>query len=95
MSNIFDMEPAMSRLSFQEKMLYAQLVCLIGLVAFYLHFLNNTPPGHHFFHAVLLGVLLLFASFRLLMRRGLTAGPAGTCVPPCTGSWCAGACERP
>jgi hypothetical protein len=70
MSNIFDMENSMSRLSFQEKMLYAQLVCLIVLVGFYLHFLNNTPPGHHFFHAVLLGVLLLFASFRLLMRRG-------------------------
>jgi len=70
MSNIFDMEPPMSRLSFQEKMLYAQLVCLIGLVGFYLHFLNNTPPGGHWFHAVLLVVILVFASFRLIMRRG-------------------------
>ena len=70
MSNIFNMEPPMSRLSFQEKMLYAQLVCLAILVAFYLHFLNDTPPGHHFFHAVLLGVLLVFASFRMILRRG-------------------------
>ena len=60
----------MSRLSFQEKMLYAQLVCLAILVGFYLHFLNDTPPGHHFFHAVVLGVLLVFASFRMILRRG-------------------------
>jgi hypothetical protein len=70
MSNIFDMENSMSRLSFQEKMLYAQLVGLAVVVAFYLHFLNNTPPGHHFFHAVVLVVILLFASFRMLLRRG-------------------------
>ena len=70
MSNIFDMENSMSRLSFQEKMLYAQLVGLIAVIAFYLHFLNNTPPGHHWFHAVLLIVILLFASFRMILRRG-------------------------
>jgi hypothetical protein len=70
MSNIFDTEIAMSRLSFQEKMLYAQLVGLAVLVGYYLHFLNNTPPGHHFFHAVVLIALLVFGSFRLLMRRG-------------------------
>lgn len=70
MSNIFYMEPAMSRLSFQEKMLYAQLVGLTILVAFYLHFLNNTPPGHHWFHAAVIVVLFLFASFRMILRRG-------------------------
>jgi len=70
MSNIFDTEIAMSRLSFQEKMLYAQLVGLLVLGVYYVHFLMYTPPGHHWFHAVVLGALLLFASFRLLMRRG-------------------------
>lgn len=70
MSNIFDTEIAMSRLSFQEKMLYAQLVGLFVVGGYYVHFLMYTPPGHHFFHAVVLIALLLFASFRLLMRRG-------------------------
>ena len=70
MSNIFDTEIAMSRLSFQEKMLYAQLVGILVVGVYYVHFLMYTPPGHHFFHAVVLIALLLFASFRLLLRRG-------------------------
>ena len=36
MSNIFDMEIIMSRLSFGEKMLYAQLVGLLVVGVFYL-----------------------------------------------------------
>jgi hypothetical protein len=60
----------MSRLSFQEKMLYAQLVGLIVVGVYYAHFLVTAPPGHHFLHAVLLIVLLLFVSFRTILRRG-------------------------
>ncbi len=60
----------MSRLSFQEKMLYAQLFGLVAVIAYYAHFLVTAPPGHHFFHAVLLILLLLFVSFRTILRRG-------------------------
>jgi|GEM_PF-2080450 len=70
MSNIFDTEIAMSRLSFQEKMLYAQLVGLLVVGAYYAHFLVHRQPGQHWFHAVILGVALLFAAFRMALRRG-------------------------
>lgn len=70
MSNIFDMEILMSRLSFQEKMLYAQLLGLVVVGVYYAHVLVNAPPGHHWLHAVILVLLLLFASFRMLLRRG-------------------------
>jgi len=69
MSNIFDMEILMSRLNFGEKMLYAQLVGLIVVVVFYAHFLVHSGAGGHWFHALLLGLILLFASFRTLLRR--------------------------
>jgi hypothetical protein len=69
MSNIFDMENSMSRLSFQEKMLYAQLLGLVVVVVFYAHYLVHQPPGQHWFHAVILGLILLFAAFRMLLRR--------------------------
>ena len=69
MSNIFDMEILMSRLSFGEKMLYAQLVGLVVVVVFYAHFLVHSGAGGHWFHALLLGLILLFASFRTLLRR--------------------------
>lgn len=60
----------MSRLGFQEKMLWAQLVGMVVVVVYYAHFLQQAPPGHHYFHAVLLVLLLLFGSFRMLLRRG-------------------------
>jgi hypothetical protein len=69
MSNIFDMENPMSRLSFQEKMLWAQLAGLAVVSAFYIHFLAYAPPGHHYFHAVLVGLLFVFVFFRIIMRR--------------------------
>jgi hypothetical protein len=69
MSNIFDMEIVMSRLSFGEKMLYAQLVGLIVVGVFYVHYLVHQPPGGHRFHALLIVLILLFASFRTLLRR--------------------------
>jgi hypothetical protein len=70
MSNIFDMENPMSRLSFQEKMLWAQLAGLAVVSAFYVHFLAHAAPGHHYFHAVLIGLLFVFVFFRIIMRRG-------------------------
>jgi uncharacterized membrane protein len=60
----------MSRLSFQEKMLYAQLAGLVVVVVFYAHYLVHSHPGGHWFHALLIGLILLFASFRLILRRG-------------------------
>ena len=59
----------MSRLSFQEKMLWAQLVGIAVIVAFYAHFLVHSGPGHHYFHALLLVLLFLFASVRTFLRR--------------------------
>jgi uncharacterized membrane protein len=59
----------MSRISFQEKMLWAQLVGIAVVVAFYAHFLVHSGPGHHYFHALILVLLLLFASFRTFFSR--------------------------
>ena len=59
----------MSRISFQEKMLWAQLVGIAVVVVFYAHFLVHSGPGHHYFHALLLVLLLLFVSFRTFFRR--------------------------
>jgi uncharacterized membrane protein len=69
MSNIFDMEKRMSRLGFQEKMLWAQLGGILVVVGFYGRFLVHAGPGHHYFHAVLLVLLFLFASVRMFVRR--------------------------
>jgi uncharacterized membrane protein len=59
----------MSRFGFQEKMLWAQLVGMVVVVAFYAHFLVHARPGHHYFHALLLVLLFLFASIRTFLRR--------------------------
>jgi hypothetical protein len=59
----------MSRLSFQEKMLWAQLAGIVVVVLFYGHFLVHAGPGHHYFHALVLVPLFLFASVRLFFRR--------------------------
>ena len=59
----------MSRMSFQEKMLWAQLVGMFAVVAFYLQYLVHSGPGHHYFHAVVLVLLFLFASVRTFFRR--------------------------
>jgi hypothetical protein len=69
MSNIFDTESTMSRLTIHEKLLYAQLLGLFIVGAYYAHFLVNAPPGHHWFHAVVLALILLFASFRNILQR--------------------------
>jgi uncharacterized membrane protein len=59
----------MSRLTFQERMLWAQLAAILAVGVFYVHFLNNAPPGHHYFHAVILAVLLVFGSISFVARR--------------------------
>ena len=59
----------MSRLSFQEKMLWAQLVGIVIVVVFYGHFLVHSGPGHHYFHALLIVLLFLFATMRTFLRR--------------------------
>ena len=59
----------MSRISFQEKMLWAQLVGVVIVVVFYAHFLVHAGTGHHYFHAFLLVLLFLFASVRTFFRR--------------------------
>jgi uncharacterized membrane protein len=58
----------MQRLSFQEKMLWAQLLGMAVVVVFYAHFLQHAGPGHHYFHALLLVLLFVFASVRTLVR---------------------------
>ena len=58
----------MSRLSFQEKMLWAQLLGIVVVVVFYAQFLQHSTPGHHYFHALLLVLLFLFASVRTFFR---------------------------
>jgi len=59
----------MSRLSFQEKMLWAQLLGIALVVVFYAHYLVHAAPGRRFFHAFLLILLLVFAFVRTLVRR--------------------------
>jgi O-antigen ligase len=59
----------MSRLAFQERMLWAQLAAILAVGVFYVHFLNNAPPGHHYFHAVILAVLLVFGSISFAARH--------------------------
>lgn len=69
MSTIFYTENPMSRLTFQEKMLWAQLAGILAVGVYYAHFLAHAGPGHHFFHAVVIVLLLLFASVRFFVRR--------------------------
>lgn len=59
----------MSNLSLQEKMLWAQLVGIVVVVLFYGHYLVHAGPGHHYFHALLIVLLFLFATVRLFLRR--------------------------
>src|SRR5215469_12415773 len=59
----------MSRLSFQEKMLWAQLLGILVVGVFYAHYLVHANPGHHYFHAVVLALLFLFGSARIFARR--------------------------
>jgi hypothetical protein len=68
MSNIFDTEATMSRLSFKEKMLWVQLAGVVIVGGYYIHFLTRTH-GHHYFHAIILILLLLFGLVRLLAKR--------------------------
>jgi hypothetical protein len=63
------MENYMTRLSLQEKMLWVQLLGIVVVVLFYGHYLVHSGPGHHYFHALLIGLLFLFATFRLILRR--------------------------
>jgi uncharacterized membrane protein len=63
------MENLMSRLAFQEKMLWAQLLAILAVGVFYVHFLNNAPPGHHYFHVLIVGLLLIFGSVSFVARR--------------------------
>ena len=60
----------MSRLSFQEKMLWVQLVGILAVGGYYVHSLAPSGPGHHYFHAVVIVLLFLFACVRFLARRG-------------------------
>lgn len=59
----------MSRLAFQEKLLWAQLIGIPVTIVVYAHFFVHTGPGHHYFHALVLFFLLVFGSVRLYARR--------------------------
>jgi O-antigen ligase len=59
----------MSRLAFQERMLWAQLAAILAVGVYYVHFLNNAPPGHHYLHALILGLLLVFGSISFAARH--------------------------
>jgi uncharacterized membrane protein len=58
----------MSRLGFQEKMLWAQFAGVMVVVGFYIRYLAHSGPGHHYFHAILIGLLFLFASVRTFVQ---------------------------
>jgi hypothetical protein len=58
----------MSRLGFQEKMLWARFGGVIVVVGFYLRYLAHSAPGHHYLHAVFIVLLFLFASVRTFVR---------------------------
>ena len=58
----------MSRLSFQEKMLWARLAGVMVVAGFYLRYLMHSSPGNHYLHAVLIVLLFLFASVRTFVR---------------------------
>jgi hypothetical protein len=59
----------MSRLTFQERMLWAQLAAILGVGVFYAHYLVHAGPGRHYFHALIVGLLLVFGSVRFVARR--------------------------
>jgi hypothetical protein len=59
----------MFRLAFQEKMLWAQLLAILAVGVYYVYFLVHAGPGHHYFHAVIPGVLLVFGSISFVARR--------------------------
>jgi len=58
----------MSRLGFQEKMLWARFAGVMVVVGFYLRYLAHSAPGNHYFHAIIIVLLFLFASVRTLAR---------------------------
>lgn len=58
----------MSRLGFQEKMLWGQFAGVLVVVGFYLRYLAHSAPGNHYLHAVLIVLLFLFASVRGVVR---------------------------
>ena len=60
----------MSRLGFQEKMLWARFagVMVMVVVGFYLRYLAHSAPGNHYFHAVVIVLLFLLASVRTFAR---------------------------
>jgi len=58
----------MSRLSFQEKMLWARFAGVMVVVGFYLRYLAHSAPGNHYLHAILIVLLFLFASVRTFVR---------------------------
>jgi hypothetical protein len=59
-------------MSFQEKLLYAQLTGLIALLVFYAHFLQHSH-GPHYLHAFFLIAFLLLITFRFIIRRSAGA----------------------
>jgi len=42
---------------------------MLVVVGFYVRFLAHAGPGHHYFHAVLLVLLFLFATVQILVLR--------------------------
>jgi len=58
----------MSRLGFQEKMLWARFAGVMVVVGFYLRYLAHSAPGNHYFHAVVIVLLFLLASVRTFAR---------------------------
>jgi di/tricarboxylate transporter len=50
-------------------MLWAQLIAILAVGVYYVHFLVHAGPGRHYLHALLLGLLLVFGSVRFVARR--------------------------
>jgi hypothetical protein len=57
-------------MSYQEKSLYAQLVAVLALTAYYIHFLAYSHAGYHWSHAVILGLIIAVLIFLSIARRG-------------------------
>ena len=59
----------MSTLTYQEKVLYGELVAVIAAVIFYIHFIRIAPPGAYPIHGFLLFFAMLLFFYRSFYHR--------------------------
>ena len=59
----------MKTLTYQEKVLYGELIVVIAAVIFYVHFIRVAPPGTYPIHGILLFFALLMICYRSFHSR--------------------------